>query len=142
MCVGLWKLQLSLSWTWDRASAEREPEEERLPEGGTAPCAGLFLKNLSPPLFFFFFATGEGELWVFTRRNDASQPRLHPAPPQRNRLFGKKKKKSQSQSFSFFSFHMTQVLFCARETKKKKKNNFQTRSGQRWCGQMFCGWSR
>lgn len=27
----------------------------------------------------------------FTRRNDASQPRLHPAPPQRNRLFGKKR---------------------------------------------------
>lgn len=27
----------------------------------------------------------------FTRRNDASQPWLHPAPPQRNRLFGKKR---------------------------------------------------
>lgn len=27
----------------------------------------------------------------FTRRNDASQPRIHPAPPQRNRLFGKKR---------------------------------------------------
>lgn len=80
---------------------------------------GTFLKIFFPP---FLFATGEGELWVFTRRNDASQPRLHPAPPQRNRLFGKekkkKKKKSQSQSLSFFSFHITQVLFCARETKR------------------------
>lgn len=39
----------------------------------------------------FYFATGEGELLVFTRRNDASQPRIHPTPPQWNRLFGKKK---------------------------------------------------
>lgn len=53
---------------------------------------GTFLKIFFPP---FLFATGEGELWVFTRRNDASQPRLHPAPPQRNRLFGKEKKKKK-----------------------------------------------
>lgn len=42
--LGLWKLQLSLSWTWDRASAERDPvpEEEHLPEGGQARVREFF----------------------------------------------------------------------------------------------------
>lgn len=47
-----------------------------------SPCAGVFFQ-------FLFFTNGEGGALRFTRRNDASQPRLHPAPPQRNRLFGK-----------------------------------------------------
>lgn len=58
--LGLWKLQLSLSWTWDRVSAERDPvpEEEHLPEGGQARVREFFL------FINFYFATGEGELLV------------------------------------------------------------------------------
>lgn len=40
--------------------------------------------------YYYFSHRGWGAVG-FTRRNDASQPRLHPAPPQRNRLFGKKR---------------------------------------------------
>ncbi|KAF3846083.1 hypothetical protein F7725_003161 [Dissostichus mawsoni] len=55
--LGLWKLQFSLPWTWDRASPERNPvpEKEHLPEGG---------KTRVREFFVSFFATGEGELWV------------------------------------------------------------------------------
>lgn len=42
-------------------------------------------------LIFVFFCYRGGGAVGFTRRNDASQPRIHPAPPQRNRLFGKKR---------------------------------------------------
>lgn len=53
--LGLWKLQFSLSWTWDRASAERDPvpEEEHLPEGGEARVREFFN-------FFFFLLPGRG----------------------------------------------------------------------------------
>lgn len=50
----------------------------------------------------------------FTRRNDASQPRIHPTPPQRNRLFGKKKGKSHrtlNPSCSKLSFLYIYNLF-------------------------------
>lgn len=57
------------------------PEEERLPEGGQALAWELFESSLFP--------LQERGPEGLTRRNDASQPRLHPAAPQRNCLLGK-----------------------------------------------------
>lgn len=59
---GLWKLQLSLSWTWDRASAERDPvpEEEHLPEGGQARVREFFLIYS-----FFILPPGRGSCWFY-----------------------------------------------------------------------------
>lgn len=108
--LGLRKLQFSPSWTWDRASAERDPvpEEEHHPEGGKARVRE-FLIFLS--FFFFFLLTGRGGAVGFTRRNDASQPRLHPAPPQRNRLFGKKRTGVGKSHSAVFTLHAPNYLW-------------------------------
>ena len=57
--LGLWKLQFSLSWTWDRASAERDPVpgEERLPEGGKARVREFF--------HFCFLLPGRGSCGLY-----------------------------------------------------------------------------
>lgn len=65
------------------------------------PGKSLFLKEEKPlsgtsSLFLalsslFCESSGCFVAVALTRRNDASQPRLHPPPPQRNRLFGKKR---------------------------------------------------
>ena len=54
----LWEQHLSLPWTWDRASAEREPvpEEEHRPEAGKARVRECFFFYL---FFFFFFLRPE-----------------------------------------------------------------------------------
>lgn len=77
----------------------------------------VFLKEDQPVWGVFFFhlsffaaggcAEGGGGAVAFTRRNDASQPRLHPAPPQRDRLFGKNRVGVKGGNVSVGSLRIT-----------------------------------
>lgn len=81
----------------------------RQPRGIRCRRKSIFLKEEKPvcgSFLIFVFCYWSGGAVGFTRRNDASQPRIHPASPQRDRLFGKKRVgvgKSHTGVFTHFA---------------------------------------